>query len=102
MGWGIKMDKLRLTLIFLGFMGLVLFSGVVSAANVNWTVNPGDSIQAAVNNASSGDIILVNDNNGSAYTYTENVVINKTVQLQATGGECLNLLFEFFKTGSNS
>ncbi|NYB51585.1 MAG: right-handed parallel beta-helix repeat-containing protein [Methanobacteriaceae archaeon] len=63
---------------------IISIIGTVSAANL--TVSPGGSIQAAVNNASSGDIIIVSDNNGSAYTYTENVIINKKVQLQAKVG----------------
>ena len=73
---------LALTTFFAVFL---MFSGAVSAANV--TINPGDSIQSAIDNASDNDTIIVNDNNGSAYTYTENVVINKTVSLKAkTGG----------------
>ncbi|MGB9937641.1 MAG: right-handed parallel beta-helix repeat-containing protein [Methanobacterium sp.] len=67
------------------FVVLFLFTGAVSAAN--WTVNPGDSIQSVIDNASNNDMIIVNDNNGSAYTYNENIIINKTVQLKAkTGG----------------
>jgi len=61
-----------------------LFMGAVSAAD--WTVNPGDSIQSAINNASNNDTIIVNDNNGTAYTYTENLVINKTLQLKTING----------------
>nr|WP_245248299.1 right-handed parallel beta-helix repeat-containing protein [Methanobacterium petrolearium] len=70
-------------MVFLGVIFLFSVFGSVSAANVNWTVNPGSSIQAAVNNASNGDIIIVNDANGSAYTYTENIIINKTLNLQS-------------------
>ncbi|NYB52466.1 MAG: right-handed parallel beta-helix repeat-containing protein [Methanobacteriaceae archaeon] len=79
------MNKQCLSIIMLfSFFVLISISGTVSAANL--TVNPGGSIQAAVNNASSGDIITVNDNNGSAYTYTENVIINKKVSLQSKNG----------------
>ncbi|BDZ72064.1 hypothetical protein [Methanobacterium petrolearium] len=77
------MYRFRLFLVFLGVIFLFSVFGSVSAANVNWTVNPGSSIQAAVNNASNGDIIIVNDANGSAYTYTENIIINKTLNLQS-------------------
>lgn len=69
---------LSLFLIFISMMG------TISAAN--WTVNPGDSIQSIINNASSNDTIIVNDNYGSGYTYTENVVVNKTVQLKVNDG----------------
>jgi len=69
---------LSLFLIFISMMG------TISAAN--WTVNPGDSIQSVINNASSNDTIIVNDNYGSGYTYTENVVVNKTVQLKVNNG----------------
>lgn len=66
------------------FLILISITGTVSAANL--TVNPGDSIQSVINNASSNDTIIVNDNNGSGYTYTENVVINKTIQLKSNDG----------------
>lgn len=63
----------------------MLFMGAVSAAD--WTVNPGGSIQSAINNSSANDTIIVNDNNGAAYIYTENLVINKKLSLKAkTGG----------------
>lgn len=62
------------------FLMIISFNGTVSAANL--TVNPGSSIQAAVNNASNGDIIIVNDDNGSTCTYMENIVVNKTLHLQ--------------------
>lgn len=44
----------------------VMSMGAASAAN--WTVNPGSSIQNAINNASTNDTILIKDNNGTAYT----------------------------------
>lgn len=84
------MNKKCLSIIILfSFFVLISISGTVSAANL--TVNPGGSIQAVVNNASSGDIITVNDNNGSAYNYTENLVINKKVHLQAKNGGIVTL-----------
>ncbi|BDZ72111.1 right-handed parallel beta-helix repeat-containing protein [Methanobacterium petrolearium] len=76
------MNKKYLYMIIVSiFLMIISFNGTVSAANL--TVNPGSSIQAAVNNASNGDIIIVNDDNGSAYTYTENIIVNKTLNLQS-------------------
>lgn len=83
-----------MSLVFAFFM----FTGVVSAAN--WTVNPGDSIQAVVNNAAVNDTIVVNDN-GSSYTYTENLNVNKTITLQANSsnvniqGQNLSITYSF-------
>jgi hypothetical protein len=57
------------------FLVLIVFLGAVSAAE--WNVGAGDSIQTVINNASENDTIIVNDNNGSAYVYNENVVIDK-------------------------
>ena len=60
------MNNVRKVSVFLFFfVVLVMFMGVVSA--FNWTVNPGDSIQGVIDNASSNDTILVSGN-GSAYT----------------------------------
>ncbi|BDZ71965.1 chitobiase/beta-hexosaminidase C-terminal domain-containing protein [Methanobacterium petrolearium] len=73
----IKVKWLILMVLFSCFLTM----GVVSAANL--TVSAGDSIQSAVNSASENDTIIVNDDNGTNYTYTENVVINKKVNLQA-------------------
>ncbi|PKL73867.1 MAG: hypothetical protein CVV29_01255, partial [Methanobacteriales archaeon HGW-Methanobacteriales-2] len=75
------MKKFYIILFLTSFIIFFSFLGCVSAANL--TVNPGNSIQAAVNNASAGDLIVVNDNNGSSYTYTENVVINKKLTLKS-------------------
>jgi parallel beta-helix repeat protein len=52
----------------------IFLCGAVSAAE--WNVTPGGSIQEAINNASSNDIINVEDG-GGAYTYNETVVVNK-------------------------
>ena len=43
---------------------------------VTYYVNPGDSIQSAINAASSGDIIIVRDGN-----YTENINVNKLLMM---------------------
>lgn len=77
------MVKLRWTI----FLILILcFLSIGTASAANWTVNPGSSIQSVINNASCNDTVIVNDNNGSDYTYTENVVINKTIALRAKAG----------------
>ncbi|EKQ54486.1 MAG: parallel beta-helix repeat (two copies), partial [Methanobacterium sp. Maddingley MBC34] len=39
----------------------------------------GSSIQAAINSATSGDIIMIHGNNGTAVEYTENLMVNKTL-----------------------
>lgn len=84
------MGKFNSVLIFVCFfVMLIIFTGAVSAAN--WTVNPGDSIQSVIDNASANDTILVNDNNGSAYTYTGNLVVNKTLQLKSKTGGKVNI-----------
>jgi parallel beta-helix repeat protein len=57
---------------------ILTICGTVSAANRD--VGPGyayTNITDAINAASPGDNINVHDNNGSNYTYTENVAINK-------------------------
>lgn len=62
-----------------------MLTGVVSAADL--TVNPGDNIQSVINSASNNDTITINDNNGNAYTYTENIIIDKKLEIKAkTGG----------------
>lgn len=55
----------------------------INAGPLNWTVNPGESIQEHINAACAGDTITVNDNNGTAHTYIENLNINKLIQLIA-------------------
>ncbi|MCC7559176.1 MAG: hypothetical protein KO318_01900 [Methanobacterium sp.] len=70
------MDGVRRISIFIIFLAvLAIFTGAVAAAD--WNVSVGSSIQSVVDNASENDTIIVNDNNGTAYTYTENLVINK-------------------------
>gem|GEM_PF-6691696 len=55
------MVRLKWT-IFLILILCFLSIGTVSATN--WTVNLGDSIQGVIDNASSNDMVIVNDNNG--------------------------------------
>ena len=71
----------RISVFIIFFAVLTIFTGAVTAAD--WNVSAGDSIQTVINSASANDTITVNDNNGTAYTYTENVVINKKINLQA-------------------
>ncbi len=54
------------------------FIGSVGAATI--TVNPGQSIQTAVNSASYGDTIIVNSG-----TYYENIEVTKRITLTANG-----------------
>ena len=60
--------KNKLTVLLIAFLTLILCVGIGTAAEV--IVQPGDSIQAAVDNAGSGDTITI-----KAGTYTENVKI---------------------------
>jgi parallel beta-helix repeat protein len=65
-------------------MGLCLISlQSIDAATI--AVHPGGSIQKAVNHASNGDTIVVYDKNKKAYTYKESIVINKKVNIIASG-----------------
>jgi len=74
-------------------LALILSLGLGTVSAADWTVGPGGtynytSIQDAINNEStlSGDTISVYDDGGSAYTYNENVVVNKTnLTVQSTG-----------------
>ena len=81
MGGFIINRKSYFALVFM--FGLALFLTISGVSAATWTVNPGENIQSVINNASSNDTIVVNDNNGSAYTYTGNLVVNKTLSLQA-------------------
>jgi PGF-pre-PGF domain-containing protein len=65
----------KIKLLLLTFLILTLSSCVGAAKDI--TVQPGGSIQAAVNSASSGDTIIVDPG-----TYTENIVINNKDNLE--------------------
>lgn len=52
---------------------------------VSWDVQPGNSIQNAVNNAQSGDVIIVHDDNGNIAIYNENIKLSKKIILIAAG-----------------
>ena len=69
--------------IYIFFICVCLISlQTLSAANL--TVHPGESIQNSVNKAVNGDIIIVYDNN-APYTYKENIIINKKINIRANG-----------------
>ena len=57
--------------------GCILLAAGAAEAGITWTVNPGESIQAAINSASNGDTIVV-----AAGTYNEAVVVNKSVTVK--------------------
>jgi parallel beta-helix repeat protein len=61
---------------------LILTAFAYAAGADDWHVNSGESIQAAINSASGGDTIYVH-----AGTYTENVVVNKTLTLRGESRE---------------
>ena len=76
-----KNMKLEVFTVILLVSSIILIFGVigpVSAATI--TVNPGQSIQSAINSASNDDTIIVN--NG---IYNENIVVNKKITLIANG-----------------
>ena len=52
-----------------------------TASAAPYYVNPGESIQAAVDNASDGDMIIVRDG-----TYTENINVNKRLTFRSENG----------------
>ena len=56
-------------------------------AATTWYVNPGESIQAAINGASPGDTIIVRDG-----TYIENVDVNKSLTIQSENGAELTIV----------
>ncbi len=69
-----RMEELKInksTTLLFAFLALILISGIGTAAEI--FVQPGNSIQAAVNNASSGDVITVKPG-----TYIENIKISKS------------------------
>lgn len=59
------MNKIGFAVVLILFVMILVSIGSVTASN--WTVNPGGSIQSAINNASVNDTIIVSDNNGTTY-----------------------------------
>lgn len=68
MYWGIKLNRLAILLVV--FLLITLGSGIGAAAEIY--VQPGDSIQTALNNAVSGDAIILKPG-----IYNENIKIDK-------------------------
>lgn len=77
-----KSEKIgmRWALIFVVLFAGFLSVGCVSAATTHY-VNPGESIQTAVDAASPSDTVIVRDG-----TYTENVDVNKRLTIQSENG----------------
>lgn len=67
---------------FVFVLAMLTFVGSASAATHH--VNPGESIQVAVNAASDGDTIIVCDG-----TYTENVNVNKRLTIRSENGSAI-------------
>jgi len=78
----VKSEKIgmRRALIFVVLFAGFLSVGYASAATTHY-VNPGESIQTAVDAASPSDTIIVRDG-----TYTENVDVNKRLTIQSENG----------------
>jgi parallel beta-helix repeat protein len=73
--------KIGKILIFAVLFASLAFVSVDCASAATHYVNPGDSIQTAVDAASPGDTIIVRDG-----TYTENVNVNKRLTIQSENG----------------
>ena len=74
--------------ILLGLCIVFSFFIFISIAGATlYYVNPGESIQAAVNNASDGDTIVVRDG-----TYTENIDVNKRLTIQSENGSASTIV----------
>ena len=74
---------------------MVLISGIGTAAEI--FVQPGSSIQTAVNNANSGDIITIKPG-----TYTENIKVNKSdITIRSESGNPDNTIIKAKSTGAD-
>jgi len=92
MDGGIRITKL-ITLLA-AFLILTSISGIGTAAEI--FVQPGSSIQTAVNNAASGDIITVKPG-----TYTENIKITKgNLTIRSESGNPDNTILQAKSTGN--
>jgi parallel beta-helix repeat protein len=81
---GVLMERTKLGILKYPILLLVLLSciGTVHAANIIVGESLGnDTINAAITNATDGDIIIVSDG-----TYIENIVVNKEVTIRAENG----------------
>ncbi|NAT10970.1 hypothetical protein C4E22_05415 [ANME-1 cluster archaeon AG-394-G06] len=74
--------KIGTALLFAVLIAMLAFLsfGSVSAAQQHY-VNPGESIQGAIDNANAGDTIIVRDG-----TYTENITVYKRLTIQSETG----------------
>ena len=73
-----KLEGIGKLLLLVSLVFIFGFIGSISAATI--TVNPGHSIQSAINSANDGDTVVVNEG-----TYYENVEVNKEITLTANG-----------------
>ena len=84
------------TVFALLLIALLAFAAPVTAATI--TINPGNPIQAVVNNATSGDTIILNPG-----TYFQsNIPISKTITIRANtsyGGTAANTIIDGTKSG---
>jgi len=72
---------MRVAVVLLLSMLLFVLSSGVASSNVLYVPDTYDTIQAAVDNASNGDTIIIK--NG---TYLENVVVNKSITITSESG----------------
>ncbi|MHC1754223.1 MAG: PGF-pre-PGF domain-containing protein [Methanosarcina sp.] len=78
------------------FLILISGSGIVTAAEIS--VQPGDSIQTAVNNATSGDEIIIKPG-----TYTENIVIKTDgLVVRSESGDPENTIIKARSSGAHA
>ena len=90
-GIGIK----KLTALLVTFLILVLISGIGAASDI--IVKPGNSIQTAVNNSVSGDVITVKPG-----TYTENIkVIKNSLTIRSESGNPENTIIKAKSSGAD-
>ena len=90
-GINIKKIMISITTILI----LIIGSGIVTAAEIS--VQPGGSIQTAINNASSGDVILLKPG-----TYTENIIIDKdNLAIRSESGDPENTIIKASSSGAH-
>jgi len=85
-----KIYKLSLLLLAIAIMFGI---GIDDAQAATLNVGPGqtyNTINAAITAANPQDTIIVHDNNGNPYTYTENVVVNKNLTINSSGNVIIN------------
>ena len=80
-GIKIVLVAILIALIFVGFIPAMQVASATSTSNIIYVPDDNPTIQAAMNNASAGDTIIVRDG-----TYTENVNINKRLTIRSENG----------------